>query len=297
MARDKRALGKGLGALIPGAGESPTSEPEAREILKLSPAEMRPSPWQPRKDFDPEGLLALADSIREHGVVQPIVVRTVQNGYEIIAGERRWRAAKMAELKKVPVRVIEADDTRVMELSLVENLQREDLSPLEAASGIQDLIQKFSLTQEQAAKRLGWSRVAVTNKLRLLQLPASIQEMLHKNSLSEGHARALLSLHTEEDKAQMAQYCLQKGLSVRELEEAVRKTLQGKPAPRPVKKPGQNVLIPEPVLRVSERYGIDVKMTGKGQKVKVQMSGLTEDEAMRLFEMIDSEGELLFKGK
>ncbi|HDQ92929.1 MAG TPA: ParB/RepB/Spo0J family partition protein, partial [Synergistetes bacterium] len=183
MARP-RALGKGLGALIPGAGSNYEESPQTTaEVLELSLGNIRPSPNQPRKEFSSEGLEALAESIREHGVVQPVVVRRLNGGYEIVAGERRWRAAGMAGLEMIPVRVIEADEHKVMELSLVENLQREDLSPLEAARGIQELIQRFSLTQEQAAKKLGWSRVAVTNKLRLLQLPEEILKMLHAGSL------------------------------------------------------------------------------------------------------------------
>lgn len=295
MARP-RALGKGLGALIPGAGsaqDEPRQQPSG--ILELPLSDITPSLNQPRKDFGQEGLEALAESIREHGVVQPVVVRKVNGGYEIVAGERRWRAAGMAGLIKIPVRVIEADENRVMELSLVENLQREDLSPLEAARGIHDLIKKFSLTQEQAAKKLGWSRVAVTNKLRLLQLPEEVLQMMHKGELSEGHARTLLSIDDDEERVHFARQCAERGISVREMEELVRRSLK-KPAPR-AKKSTQTVLIPEPVLRVSERYGIEVKMTGKGDKVRVMLGGLSEKEAERLFEMIDRSGDQLFPGK
>jgi len=295
MARP-RALGKGLGALIPGAGTA-REEPEQQtaEVLELALSQIRPSPNQPRKDFGKEGLEALADSIREHGVVQPVVVRESGEGYEIVAGERRWRAAGMAGLIRIPVRVIEADENRVMELSLVENLQREDLSPLEAARGIHDLIERFSLTQEQAAKKLGWSRVAVTNKLRLLQLPEEVLQMMHRGELTEGHARTLLSIDDEEERVHFARLCAEKGVSVREMEEMVRKTSRDH-APQQ-KKSTQTVLIPEPVLRVSERYGIEVRMTGKGSKVRVMLGGLSEEEAERLFEMIDRSGAQLFPGK
>ncbi|MDO9508631.1 MAG: ParB/RepB/Spo0J family partition protein [Thermovirgaceae bacterium] len=295
MARP-RSLGKGLGALIPGAGsglEEPGQYPS--EVLDLALTDIKPSPNQPRKDFGREGLEALAGSISEHGVVQPIVVRMVNDGYEIVAGERRWRAAGMAGLKRIPVRVIEADEHRVMELSLVENLQREDLSPLEAARGIHDLIERFSLTQEQAAKKLGWSRVAVTNKLRLLQLPEEVLQMLHKGDLTEGHARALLSIDDDGERIHFARQCADRGVSVREMEEMVRKSLR-EPGPS-ARRSTQTVLIPEPVLRFSERYGIEVKMTGRGDKVRVMLGGLSEDEAERLFEMIDRSGEQLFPGK
>jgi ParB family chromosome partitioning protein len=295
MARP-RALGKGLGALIPGAGSNyEESSQNPSEVLELALENIKPSPNQPRKEFNREGLEALAESIREHGVVQPVVVRRLNGGYEIVAGERRWRAAGMAGLEMIPVRVIEADEHKVMELSLVENLQREDLSPLEAARGIQELIHRFSLTQEQAAKKLGWSRVAVTNKLRLLQLPDEVLKMLHAGSLTEGHARALLSIELEEERVHFARQCAEKGISVREMEEMVRKTT--KEIGTPSKKSKQTVLISEPVLRVSERYGIEVKMTGKGDKVRVLLAGLSEKEAERLFEMIDRSGEQLFPGK
>jgi ParB family chromosome partitioning protein len=295
MARP-RALGKGLGALIPGAGADPIPVAGAPgEVLRLRLKDIRPSPNQPRKDFGREGLEALADSIKEHGIVQPVVVRKLNGGYEIVAGERRWRAAELAGLEEVPVRVIDADENRVMELSLVENLQREDLSPLEAARGIRELVEKFSLTQEQAAKKLGWSRVAVSNKLRLLNLPEEILEMLHRGDLSEGHARALLSLEDLLEQIHLARQCVDRGMSVREVEEAVRKPSKGKETR--ARRSSQSVLIPEPVLRVSERYGIDVKISGRGDNVRVMLGGLSEDEARRLFEMIDRSGELLFPDK
>ena len=224
-----------------------------------------------------------------------MVVRKLNGGYEIVAGERRWRAAELAGLEEVPVRVIDADENRVMELSLVENLQREDLSPLEAARGIRELVEKFSLTQEQAAKKLGWSRVAVSNKLRLLNLPEEILEMLHRGDLSEGHARALLSLEDLLEQIHLARQCVDRGMSVREVEEAVRKPSRGKD--NRARRSSQSVLIPEPVLRVSERYGIDVKMSGRGDNVRVMLGGLSEDEARRLFEMIDRSGEILFPDK
>ena len=295
MARS-RALGKGLGALIPGAGTEPLPvEGALVEVLRLRLEDIRPSPNQPRKDFDHESLVALADSIREHGVVQPVVVRKLDGGYEIVAGERRWRAAGMAGLDEVPVRVIDVDENRVIELSLVENLQREDLSPLEAAKGISELVDKFSLTQEQAARKLGWSRAAVANKLRLLNLPEELQQMLHRGDLSEGHARALLSLDDPLEQLHLARKCVDRGMSVREVEEAVRKPSGEKKTGRARSSP--SVLIPEPVLRVSERYGIDIKMSGRGDNVKVMLGGLNEDEARRLFEMIDRSGEILFPDK
>ncbi len=295
MARP-RALGKGLGALIPGAVEDLSGSGKRQgEVLSLPLREIQPSPNQPRKDFGREGLEALADSIREHGIVQPVVVRKLNGRYEIVAGERRWRAAEMAGLEEIPVRIIDADENRVMELSLVENLQREDLSPLEAARGIRELVDKFSLTQEQAAKKLGWSRAAVANKLRLLQLPEEVLQMLHSGLLSEGHARAILSVEDFEEQVHLARQCVDRGMSVREIEEMVRKILKGGGSPR--KRATQSVLMPEPVLRVSERYGIEVRMSGRGQNVKVMLGGLSEEEAGRLFEMIDRSGELLFPGK
>ena len=188
-----KGLGKGLGALM---GDFAVETPAGNSPYQMLPIhKVEPNPDQPRRDFDPEELQSLADSIATHGIVQPLTVRELRSGYyQIIAGERRWRAARMAELHEVPAVIIEADDRKVMELALIENLQRQDLNPVEEALGYQTLMGDYGLTQEDAAKRVGKSRPAVANALRLLNLPEKVLEMVRKNELSAGHARAILSL-------------------------------------------------------------------------------------------------------
>ncbi|MFP4482797.1 MAG: ParB/RepB/Spo0J family partition protein [Thermovirgaceae bacterium] len=294
MAR-KKALGRGLGALIPGGngdGGQPSGDGGVREVAISS---LSPSPFQPRKTFDSTALNSLADSIKEHGVVQPVLARASDGRYEIVAGERRWRAAELAGLEKIPVKVIEADDHAVMEISLVENLQREDLSPLEAAWGIEELISRFSLTQEQAAKRIGWSRVAVTNTLRLLQLPEAVLGMLHAGDLSEGHARVLLALKKEEDRLHLARLAVDKGLTVRELEQAVRRVAEG--ATMGKKRKTSTMRLPEPARRFSEQWGVSVKLSGNPSKLRVVLEGLNEKQARELFELLEDQGERLFPGE
>jgi ParB family chromosome partitioning protein len=290
MAR-KKALGRGLEALIPGGnGDGQAMEETAVHEVEIS--RLSPSPFQPRKAFDAGALKSLANSISEHGIVQPVLVRASAGRYEIVAGERRWRAAELAGLEKIPVKVIEADDHAVMELSLVENLQREDLSPLEAAWGIEELISRFSLTQEQAAKRLGWSRVAVTNTLRLLQLPETVLNMLHSGDLSEGHARVLLGLKKEEDRLHMARLAVEKNLTVRELEQAVRRLSSGASTGKRRKK--STVNLPEPARKFSERWDVSVKLSGNSSKLRVVLEGLNEKQTRKLFELLEDQGERLF---
>ena len=193
MASNK-GLGKGLGALLGDFSEEPL-EKSAYQLLPIYKVE--PNPGQPRHDFDEEELEALAESIRIHGIIQPLTVREMPNGYyQIIAGERRWRAARLANISDVPVVVIEADDKKAMELALIENLQRQDLNPVEEALGYQSLIQEYGLTQEEAANRVGKSRPAVANALRLLGLCPEVLEKLRCGELTAGHARAILQLKT-----------------------------------------------------------------------------------------------------
>jgi ParB family chromosome partitioning protein len=212
-----KGLGKGLGALM---GDFTVETPAAKSPYQMLPIhKVEPNPGQPRQDFDPEELQSLADSIALHGVVQPLTVRELSGGYyQIIAGERRWRAARIAELKEVPAVIIEADDKKVMELALIENLQRQDLNPVEEALGYQTLMQDHGLTQEDAAKRVGKSRPAVANALRLLNLSDKVLEMVRKGELTAGHARAVLSLKTQKMQEQAAQKIAALGLSVRQAE-------------------------------------------------------------------------------
>ena len=211
-----KGLGKGLGALLGDFNDTPT-EKSAYQILPLHKVE--PNPGQPRQDFDEEELQALADSIATHGVVQPLTVREISGGYyQIIAGERRWRAARLAGLREIPAVIMEADDKTTMELALIENLQRQDLNPVEEALGYRTLMEEYGLTQEDTANRVGKSRPAVANALRLLCLPAAVLEMVRKGELSAGHARAVLSLKEEKQQLDAAQKIRNLGLSVRQAE-------------------------------------------------------------------------------
>ena len=215
MASKQKGLGRGLGALIDDFSASGVSD----SITSLPLQKVEPNPRQPRRVFNEEELQALADSIAEHGIVQPLAVRDEGNGYYmIIAGERRWRAARLAGLDEVPVVVLEADDRTVMELALVENLQRQDLNPMEEAEGYRVLMEDYGLTQEQTAERVGKSRPAVANALRLLALPDEVRELVESGALSAGHARAILSLSSEKLQKAAAQKILALRLSVRQAE-------------------------------------------------------------------------------
>jgi len=215
MASNK-GLGKGLGALLGDFSDEPI-EKSAYQLMPIYKVE--PNPGQPRQDFDDEELEALAESIRIHGVIQPLTVRETANGYyQIIAGERRWRAARLANLSDIPVVIIEADDKKAMELALIENLQRQDLNPVEEALGYQSLIQEYGLTQEEAAGRVGKSRPAVANALRLLGLCPQVLEKLRAGELTAGHARAILQLKSEKKQQEAAQKINALGLSVRQAE-------------------------------------------------------------------------------
>ena len=226
------ALGKGLDALW---GDT-TLQDQAGGSVTIPVAQIEPGLNQPRKHFDEEALAGLAESIRQHGIIQPLTVRRLSSGYyQIIAGERRWRAARMAGLAEVPAIVIEADDRMVMELGLIENLQREDLNPMEEAAGFQALMDGYRLTQEEAAKRVGKSRSAVANALRLLSLSPAVRKLVEEGKLSAGHARALLPLPEKQQEA-AAKAVLSGALSVRQTEALVKRVLaEDKPAKKETK--------------------------------------------------------------
>ena len=215
-AKEKKGLGTGLDVLF-AANELDEAE---GELLTLPIAKVEPREAQPRKRFDEQALQDLADSIARYGLIQPIVARKLDSGYyQIIAGERRWRASRMAGLTEVPVRVLEADDRRTAELALVENLQREDLNPIEEARGYKTLMEDYGLTQEEAARSVGRSRPAVANALRLLSLSPAVMALVERKELSAGHARAILPLESEKQQLELAQEVLKKSLSVRRTEQ------------------------------------------------------------------------------
>ena len=225
-----KGLGRGLGALL-GDFEEVSQEQSAYRMLPIYKVE--PNPNQPRQDFDEDELQLLADSITVHGVIQPLTVRELPSGYyQIIAGERRWRAARLADLSEVPAVVIEADDKKTTELALIENLQRQDLNPVEEALGYRSLMDDYGLTQEEAAARVGKSRSSVANSLRLLHLPEEIQSKVRSGVLTAGHARAILSLKSEKKQLEAAQKISALGLSVRQAE-LLCKNMAKEPKPEP----------------------------------------------------------------
>jgi len=229
MAAKKGGLGRGLDALF---ADNSVEENSSASAVKLSLNEIEPNKDQPRKTFDEKALSELADSIAQHGVIQPLLVRPMPDGsYQLVAGERRWRAARRAGLSEVPVVIREMSDSEMMELALIENLQREDLNPIEEAEGLQQLIHTYGLTQETAAARVGRSRPAIANALRLLSLPTPILELTRDGKISAGHARALLSLNDEEKMVEIADQILKKEISVREVERLAKAAAKEKKQP------------------------------------------------------------------
>ena len=240
MANTSKGLGKGLAALL---GDDVIQAQEEKSSLYLPISQVESCASQPRKQFDPESLSDLADSIREHGIIQPLTVRKLQSGYyQIIAGERRWRAARMAGLSEVPAIVIEADDRKAMELAMIENLQREDLNPIEEAEGYQVLMSQYGMTQEETAQRVGKSRSAVANALRLLHLCPPVRAMVEDGRLTNGHARAILPLSPEMQET-AADTIIKNDLSVRQTELLVKKLTAEKketpPSPSGVTRAGE----------------------------------------------------------
>ena len=232
-AKEKKGLGTGLGVLF---GEDNYTDENELKLLPVS--RLEPRREQPRTVFDDASLQELADSLRRYGVIQPVTARRLENGfYQIIAGERRWRAARLAGLEEIPVRVIEADDRRTAELALVENLQREDLNPIEEARGYQALIDEYGMTQEEAAQSVGRSRPAITNALRLLSLSPAVLSLVEEGKLSAGHARALLPITEEKAQKAAADEVLKKSLSVRRTEQLAARQLKEKKAPETAKGP------------------------------------------------------------
>ena len=278
-----KGLGKGLGALM---GDFTAETPSAKSPYQMLPIhKVEPNPDQPRQDFDPEELQSLADSIATHGVVQPLTVRELNNGYyQIIAGERRWRAARIAELREIPAVIIVADDRKVMELALIENLQRQDLNPVEEAMGYQTLMQEYGLTQEDTAKQVGKSRPAVANALRLLNLSDKVLEMLRKGELSAGHARAILSLKTQKLQEAAAQKIAVLGLSVRQAEQLC-KNMSKEPAP--VKEPTLAVdYVAECEKTLSKHLGRGVKIISGKKKGRFELEFYGEDDLQVLLDAL-----------
>ncbi len=278
----EKGLGKGLGALF---GEGAMMESEAvTSTLPISQIEA--SLKQPRKHFDGESLDDLAESIRIHGVLQPIIVRLLASGYyQIISGERRWRAARQAGLGEIPAMIIEADDRKAMELGLIENLQREDLNPMEEASGYQVLMQEHGMTQEEVAERVGRSRPAVANALRLLSLPKEVQDMVAEGELSSGHARTLIPLNDQNLQIQLAQRIVADGLSVRQTEEMV-KRLQKPKKEQPSKSNSNLIYYQQAEKDLSSHLGRKVRITPGKKKGKLELEYYSMDDLNDLLDAL-----------
>lgn len=277
-AKEKKGLGTGLGVLF-GADEY---DDEA-EQLTLPISKVEPRSEQPREYFDQEALEALADSIRQYGLIQPITVRKLDSGYyQIIAGERRWRASRLAGLTEVPVRVIEADDRRTAELALVENLQREDLNPIEEAKGYKLLIEEYGLTQEDAARSVGRSRPAVTNAMRLLMLTPPVMEMVEKGKLSAGHARAILSVSEPSKQLAAANEIIKKNYSVRKAEQLAARIAR---EPRQAPEESGEISVDyaaEISNELSKKLGRKVKLIDgkRNGKIEIEFYGADDREAL-----------------
>lgn len=281
MASNK-GLGKGLGALL---GESAMQPVNQQSPLLLPLQKIEPNRLQPRRNFDEEELSALADSIRQHGVIQPLTVRLLDSGYyQIIAGERRWRAARLAGLREVPVVVIEADDKKAMELALIENLQRADLTPIEEARGYQQLIGEYGLTQEQVADRVSKSRPAVANAMRLLSLPDELLALVEEGKLTAGHARAILSLKEKPQQLAVAQKVINLQLSVRQTEAMCKKLSKAVMTPEP--KPVEVDYLAECEKSLSRRLGRGVKIVSGKRKGKIELEYYGQEDLQRLYEAL-----------
>ena len=282
----QKGLGKGLGALLGDFTEEPL-EKSAYQLLPIYKVE--PNPDQPRQDFDEEELQALADSITVHGIIQPLTVREMPNGYyQIIAGERRWRAARMANLSDVPAVIIEADDKKAMELALIENLQRQDLNPLEEALGYQTLMNEYGLTQEEAAGQVGKSRPAVANALRLLGLSEPVRAMVEDGRLSAGHARALVTLSARQQQA-AAETVVKDALSVRQTELLVKKlTAEKKEKPQP---DALSVnYVEEAARELGEKLGRPCRIVNGKKKGRIELEYYGTDDLNALLEALEKLG-------
>ena len=278
----QKGLGKGLGALLGDFGD----EPQDRSAYQTLPIyKVEPNPDQPRKDFDPEELENLAESIRVHGLIQPLTVREMPNGYyQIIAGERRWRASRLAKLSEVPVVILEADDKKAMELALIENLQRQDLNPVEEALGYKSLMEDYGLTQEEAASRVGKSRPAVANALRLLSLNPEVLELVRSGSLTAGHARAIASLKSEKKQLDAAKKVIALSLSVRQTE-TLCKNMEKEPAPKK-----QEVFAVDYVAEceksLSKHLGRGVKIVNGKRKGRFELEFYGQEDLQKLLDAL-----------
>jgi ParB family chromosome partitioning protein len=279
----RRGLGRGLASLIPGGGNVGPQEPN-----ELPTASISPNPDQPRTVISQEAIAELADSIGKVGVLQPIIVRPYSDGYQIIAGERRWRAAKVAGLETVPVRIMSTSEVESLELAMIENLQRQDLNAMEEARGYRRLLNDHQLTQAELASKVSKSRSAVANSLRLLDLPDEVQDLLSEDKLTAGHARAVLSISDEDRRLRLAHKIVEEGLSVRESETLARLFAAGQSGertPRPVSPKSYKIV----ARKMRRLLGTNVRVRQTANKGKIEIDFQGEEELERIYGLL-SEG-------
>ncbi|MCL7747478.1 ParB/RepB/Spo0J family partition protein [Halalkalibacter alkaliphilus] len=282
-----KGLGKGLQAFFP----EPNEEIQDK-VEQIAVSQLRPNPYQPRKTFTEQAIVELSESIAEHGILQPIIARKSIKGYEIVVGERRFRAAQKAGLKEVPVVIKELDEQKMMELALIENLQREDLNPIEEATAYEKLMDHLSMTQEQLAARLGKSRPHIANHLRLLNLPKLVQEFISDGKLSMGHGRALLGLKDKQKLSALLEKILQDKLSVREVEELVNQINERVPRETSRKKVTLTPFLKERQDVLRTRLGTSVAIKPGKKKGKIEIDYFSEEDLERIVQLLDSENRL-----
>lgn len=287
---NKRGLGRGMDALFSDEADKKEAQvvdkvadkkDQDNVVLKIAITSLEANPFQPRKTFDQAALSELADSLKETGLIQPIVVRKHGDKYQIVAGERRFRAARSAELTQVPVIVKSLSDNAMMALSIIENLQREDLNPIEEAQGINAYMKQLTLTQAQAAEKLGKSRAAIANTLRLLNLPAQVQQLIIEGQLSMGHARALLGLDAQSDMLLLADKAIKQQLSVRQIEDIVRHTASSKQKTN-AKKPSNSIYIQAIEQQLEDKFSTKISLSKK----KLEINFANEDELNRILDLL-----------
>ncbi|MDQ0257572.1 ParB family chromosome partitioning protein [Evansella vedderi] len=280
-----RGLGKGINAFFPDAVDE-----KKEKVEEISTSELRPNPYQPRKVFEPEAIEELKTSIEQHGILQPIIVRKSIKGYEIVVGERRFRAAKEAGLKSIPAVVRDLTEDQMMEIALIENLQREDLNPLEEAKAYQKLMEHLQVTQEELSKKLGKSRPHIANHVRLLQLPQLAQEFISEGKLSMGHGRALLGLKRKEKLTAVIQKVMNEKLSVRQLEELIQ-NLNKNVSRETISKKPQSPFIREKESLLKEYFGTNVHIKKGKKKGKIEIEFFSDDDLNRILHLINEEEE------
>ncbi|WP_210367592.1 ParB/RepB/Spo0J family partition protein [Bacillus sp. REN3] len=277
-----KGLGKGLNAFF--------KEIEKEEkVQEINVKHIRPNPYQPRKVFQPEAIEELKQSIIEHGILQPIIVRKTIKGYEIVVGERRFRAAKEAKLEKIPAVVRELDEQQMMELAVLENLQREDLNPIEEGVAYQTLMDKLKLTQEELAKRLGKSRPHLANHIRLLSLPPQIQQLISDGKISMGHGRALLGLRKKDKLPLVVEKIMKEGMNVRQLEQLIQQMNEVVPRETKKDKPTKDIFIRERESSLRERFGTTVNIKQTKNKGKIEIEFFSKDDLERILELLDQQ--------